>query len=170
NVLAWRDRAHPNAAWGDRYQPGFGAAIAFLDQSRLARDAERRQRQSARRRLQLAGGAVTAVIAVVAVVAILQAREAKKERGGAEGTLNTTSQIASSLVLDLGNDPRFPPDMRDKTFDRAIQGYDEVIAVKPTSDAYYGRSLAYRGKGNLDRAIADDDQALKLNPKNVDAY
>jgi len=62
-LLDWREGkrakglAHrPNAAWAERYHPGFDHAIAFLDQSRAARDAarlaeeQRRQREARRKR------------------------------------------------------------------------------------------------------------------------
>lgn len=171
NAVAWRDRARPNTAWGDRYQPGFGAAIAFLEQSRLARDTERQQKQSARRRLQLAGFAATAAIAVVAVVALLQWSEAKKERDAAQGALTIMSQIANSLEFDLGADPRIPPDMRNKTLDRAIQSFDEVLKLDPKNvNALIGRGDAYDDKGDHDRAIADYNQVLAIDPKNPYAF
>jgi hypothetical protein len=41
NVLAWRDRKRPNAAWGERYHPGFERTMAFLEKSQLARETDR---------------------------------------------------------------------------------------------------------------------------------
>jgi hypothetical protein len=41
NVLAWRDRKRPNAAWGERCHPGFELTMAFLEMSQLARDTDR---------------------------------------------------------------------------------------------------------------------------------
>ena len=35
--------------------------------------------------------------------------------------------------------------------------------------AFYNRGLAWRNKGDLDRAVADFDQAIKLDPKYVAA-
>ncbi len=173
NVLAWRDRVQPNAAWGDRYQPGFGAAIAFLEQSRLARDTERRQRHWARRRLQLAGLASTALIAIVALVAVVAAWQAKIASDRAQQTLTMTNQIALSLVFDLGQDPRvqaLPKDILTKLLNDAIQGFTKVIADKPSSETYQGRGVAYRVEGKLDLAMADYNQAIQLDPKNQYAY
>jgi TolA-binding protein len=38
-ALDWREKNNPNAAWGRRYHPEFDAAIAYLEESRAARDA-----------------------------------------------------------------------------------------------------------------------------------
>ncbi len=43
------------------------------------------------------------------------------------------------------------------------EGYNRAIA-------YMNRGVAYGGKGEHDRAIADYDQAIRLNPQNVIAY
>ena len=53
-TLDWQQKRQPNAAWGERYRPGFEAAIKFLDESRQARDAaieaeKERQRRELRR-------------------------------------------------------------------------------------------------------------------------
>jgi tetratricopeptide (TPR) repeat protein len=57
------------------------------------------------------------------------------------------------------------------TDDETIQGCSAVVAggkesEKYTSLAYGVRGLVYKGRGILDRAIADFDQALKLQPEN----
>jgi tetratricopeptide (TPR) repeat protein len=53
-VQKWRDKYAPTAAWGMRYHPEFDAAIAYLEESRAARDAavveaERRQKEELER-------------------------------------------------------------------------------------------------------------------------
>lgn len=58
-ALDWREQARPNAAWAERYYPEFETSIAYLDDSRLAREtdvaAEERDReeQLARERREL---------------------------------------------------------------------------------------------------------------------
>src|SRR5215213_2689120 len=48
-ALDWRDKSHPSAAWGERYHPEFETAMAYLEQSRSAREervaAEEKRRQ-----------------------------------------------------------------------------------------------------------------------------
>ncbi len=53
-TLDWQQRRQPNAAWGERYRPGFDGAIKFLEESRAAREAaieaeKERQRRELRR-------------------------------------------------------------------------------------------------------------------------
>jgi WD40 repeat protein len=100
-ALAWQESQQPNAAWAERYRPGFEAAMAFLAASRQASVAEEQareagrqheleqarqlaeaqqlrleqQRRSARKlRQMIAGLAAVAVIAVLACGAALLAR------------------------------------------------------------------------------------------------
>jgi tetratricopeptide (TPR) repeat protein len=53
-VNRWRDRYHPNRAWGVRYHPEYDAAMAYLEESRAASEKriadaqEREQRELAR--------------------------------------------------------------------------------------------------------------------------
>ena len=49
-ALAWREAKRPNAAWAERYRPGFAAAMEFLEASRQASVAEEQAREAARRR------------------------------------------------------------------------------------------------------------------------
>jgi tetratricopeptide (TPR) repeat protein len=37
-ALDWREKSHPTAAWGERYHPEFETAMAYLEQSRTARE------------------------------------------------------------------------------------------------------------------------------------
>jgi tetratricopeptide (TPR) repeat protein len=39
-VNRWRERYNPNRAWGVRYHPGYDAAMAFLEESRVAHEAQ----------------------------------------------------------------------------------------------------------------------------------
>ncbi len=52
-----------------------------------------------------------------------------------------------------------------RSYEQAIARYDEAIRLKSDFwEAYNNRGLAQQAKGEYDRAIADFDQALKLNP------
>ena len=167
HVLAWRDRERPTSEWGLRYHPGFAQAMALLDQSQLARDAERRQRHAARRRIRLAASAAGAVITVVAVVALWEWHTADVAGNRTQEALAMTTEIADSLVRDFAQDPRLigiPAEMRTEILDRAIRSMGNVITVVPTARAYVSRGAAYVQEGDLDRAMADCEQAIKLDP------
>src|ERR1700730_10781316 len=51
---------------------------------------------------------------------------------------------------------------------RVIQ--DGGTSAKNRAIAYYNRGIAYKAKGDLDRAIADYSEALRLDPKDAFAY
>jgi len=51
-ALDWRDTDHPNAAWAARYHPGYEDALAYLDESRDARD-QRIAREEAEERARV---------------------------------------------------------------------------------------------------------------------
>lgn len=89
NALRWRANEKPTAAWARCYNPGFEQAMAFLDESRHARDkaaAEReRNRRQKLRNARLFAGTVTALFLMAAGFAVYayvkrgQATEAKVE-------------------------------------------------------------------------------------------
>ncbi len=49
-ALAWQESQEPNAAWAERYRPGYEAAMAFLAASQKASVAEEVAREKARKR------------------------------------------------------------------------------------------------------------------------
>jgi tetratricopeptide (TPR) repeat protein len=49
-ALAWRESKRPNAAWAERYRPGFVHAMEFLEASQQAGVAEDQAREAARQR------------------------------------------------------------------------------------------------------------------------
>ena len=55
-TLGWRKKWRPNAAWADRYYPGFAGADAFLEKSRELRDVAVRADEDRRRRNSSAPG------------------------------------------------------------------------------------------------------------------
>ena len=101
-ALAWRESKRPNAAWAERYRPGFATAMEFLEASQQASVAEEQAREAARQReleqaqqlaeaqqlrleqqqraarklrTMIAGLAVVAIVAVLACVAALVANQ-----------------------------------------------------------------------------------------------
>ena len=90
-MLDWQQRRHPNAAWGDRYRPGFDKAIAFLEESRKARDAaieaeKERQRRELRRTRMVAAVLGAAFLLAVGFggYALYEQRRAAKEQAARE--------------------------------------------------------------------------------------
>src|SRR3989440_9949742 len=111
-VLRWRDKYSPNRAWGVRYHPEYDAAIAYLEESQAAREAdaaererkrqeelerERREREQAERHaadqaraarrlrtLVSALGVMFALAAVAFVAAIVLEKRAESARQSAE--------------------------------------------------------------------------------------
>ena len=139
----------------------------YIQQS-IAHDEAKATRKIRIRRAVLAVSlAATVVLAIVAAAAVWQ-------RNQAQQALATTTQIATTLVFDLGQEFRargLPVDLLGKMLDRAIQGFDQAIQFDPdNARAYYGRGGAYLVKGDNDRAITDYDQAIQLDPKYAKAY
>src|SRR5215475_9343965 len=59
--------------------------------------------------------------------------------------------------------------------DAAIAACTRIIedggtSTKDRAAAFYNRGIAYRGKGQFDRAIQDYDEAIRLNPNNASAF
>ena len=48
--------------------------------------------------------------------------------------------------------------------------FPEQVVAPDLAIVHYNRGIAWRAKGDYDRAIADYDQALRLDPKHEDAY
>ena len=63
----------------------------------------------------------------------------------------------------------------DATDDQTIQGCNAVVLSNQETqsdkgDAIGNRGLAYKHKGQLDRAIEDYDEAIRLNSKNTNNF
>lgn len=106
---------------------------------------------------------------------------AQVEAARSKLALDTTRQMANSLVVNLGKDPRLlnlPKDLAREIFDPAIQGYSQMINLEPAnSKIYYDRGNAFFGRAGLGgdatdygRAIADYDRTIALDPKFDMAY
>ncbi|MEX2185681.1 MAG: tetratricopeptide repeat protein [Pirellulales bacterium] len=54
-----------------------------------------------------------------------------------------------------------------KLFDPAIEDLSDAIALAPSDESYSARGFAYNGKRDFDKAVADFNQALRINPRNV---
>ena len=54
-------------------------------------------------------------------------------------------------------------------YQTAISLFSQAIAFVQSAEAYYRRGLAYYSSGQIERAIADYDRSLSLDPQ-VDLY
>jgi tetratricopeptide (TPR) repeat protein len=200
-ALRWREQEYPDghrptggtaaaddwsglAAWATRYHPAFKQAMDFLDESRLARDNERRQRQSARRRLQFAGSFALIVLTVVAGVALVQwhqYKQASEELAAQKASLaaansrldaanndlkaandkvkqvqESSAKLAYSLVFETGQDPR----VRALPTDLQAQLYDLAIQSYTLVISNNPTSDNYQGRGVAYRMAGKLDEAM----------
>jgi tetratricopeptide (TPR) repeat protein len=98
---------------------------------------------------------------------------AQSESDRAKKTLEAAELLANALVVDFGQDPqvRSSPDLQRKIFDRAIEGYNQMLVTNRSDPVIYkDRGNAYLEKRNFDDAIADYDRAIKLDPSFGVAY
>jgi hypothetical protein len=110
-MLDWQQKRHPTATWAERYRSGFDSSIAFLDDSRKARDAAveaERERQLAEQEKQRRELVRTRVIAAIlgsafvlavgsgiyAVIAGTNAARAQKQTAIAETAAKSDRQLA----------------------------------------------------------------------------
>jgi tetratricopeptide (TPR) repeat protein len=90
--------------------------------------------------------------------------------------------VSLTLVEGQTAEPTVPASIR-PLFDRgltyyrngdagsAIRAFDEVVRLQPTFDrAYILRANAYMLKGKYDKALADLNQAIRIDSKNPAAY
>ena len=54
--------------------------------------------------------------------------------------------------------------------DEQIHYYTEAIRIKPDANAYYNRGIARVDKGDLDGAIKDYNEAIRLKPDDANVY
>ena len=90
-MLEWQQHWHPNAAWAKRYHPDFEHAMAFLQGSRIARDAILLAEEHARKQELRRTQAAAAVLGVAFVIAVLLAIYAFQQRT----TAHQKSEIAA---------------------------------------------------------------------------
>jgi tetratricopeptide (TPR) repeat protein len=69
-ALAWRERNHPNDAWGARYSPDFGAAMEFLEESQRAQVAKQAERARQRKKTLHLTQALAAVLLIGCLVSL----------------------------------------------------------------------------------------------------
>jgi tetratricopeptide (TPR) repeat protein len=195
-ALRWRERECPDgnrstgadwsglAAWATRYHPGFKQAMDLLDQSRLARDTERQQRQLARRRLQFAGSLVTILVAAVAVVALVQWHQYKKAsdqltaqkasldaansqltaintrldalNGQLKQVQDASAKVAYELVFEMSQDPS----IRNLPTDLHNKLYDLAVESYTLLIGANPTSDNYQGRGVAYRMTGKLDLAL----------
>jgi len=79
-TLDWRERVGPNEPWARRYHPGFAEAMSFLELSRVAREAEWRDKENQRRRKLWLTRWLAAIFASVALLLLGLAAYADQQR------------------------------------------------------------------------------------------
>jgi hypothetical protein len=185
-VLRWRNRYTPNRAWGMRYHQAYDDAVAFLEESRAAREAEARERERQRREavererrerelaerhaaesarharrlrvLVAAMGVLFAVAAVALVAAIILEKRAEAARRAAEVTRQKLQMIRTAQA-----------NIQSYEMEQAERQLDELYSI--TNDDDEGREnrawvLYSLGELNLrlerhDRASAFFESALQ---------
>ena len=114
-ALDWFEKSRPNAAWGRRYHPEFETAIAYLEESREARDArlaaererERRELEQARAFAEQQARAARRLraamfgMAVLLLVALGTAASAMRARAEANDALVRAENLALNLHSSL---------------------------------------------------------------------
>ncbi len=115
-MLDWQQRWNPNAAWAKRYHPDFEHAIAFLQASRLARDAirlaeEHKRKQQLKRVRAVAG--VFFVLFLLAVGAAVYAFNQHSFANAQEELKQKAQQLAETQTKAKAESDKLNTELRD---------------------------------------------------------
>jgi len=101
--LQWRRASRPTAAWAQRYDSNFAAAMDFLDESEKAREQERKKE---RRRKQVRQAAIYVLVSLLAMVGGLLYLVRKQQRR-AEDNLRSAKETVDQSLSAAGNEAGF---------------------------------------------------------------
>jgi flagellar biosynthesis GTPase FlhF/energy-coupling factor transporter ATP-binding protein EcfA2 len=143
-ALAWRDASHPNAAWGARYSPDFDEAMEFLEESKRARDDERKDRERQRRKTLRLTQALATVLLVGFLLSLgLFVFANRKRKEALALTLKAeASALRATQAETVARDER----------DRAERGKQEAQAA---------RDEARKSKDQAERKAKEASDALR---------
>lgn len=174
-TLGWRNQWRPNAAWAERYYPGFAVADAFLEKSRELRDAavrageERRRRELMRARgFAAILGLAFLIVAGFLIYALKQRSEALSQKAEAVSQ-KATAEAATAVAVKATDDAKTARDVA-----TLAQGYAEEETDKAEKSAHQARSerevALARESADQSRSSQEDefDLALLLSAKALD--
>lgn len=84
--------------------------------------------------------------------------------------VNRDYQKASRMVEAWGAFERGQDQARNGELAAAVASFSQALEVKPSSDSYLQRAIAYRKLNKFTLALADLDRVIKMNPKIGEAY
>jgi WD40 repeat protein len=123
-ALQWREQEQPNPAWARRYDPDLDRSLAFLLQSREAREQDRHRRQVQRRRTMAGLAGLSVMASLVASFCWWQWQQTRLSRARAyaatAAALLDTARPHASLLYGLA------------AMERLIHDPAEALAVADT--------------------------------------
>ncbi len=152
-TLKWRETWKPNSAWAGRYHPGFDQAMAFLEESRQARDAasyaEDEQRRRELRRVRMVAAILFVAFWVAAGFAVFGLVERSKAKQ-AQAALNVALQRTEKA---RANEEKFTNAAAERSLKAAMKRVAEAEQVLK-NDMQAGKSQTVISKDKSDLAAA----------------
>jgi hypothetical protein len=165
-ALEWREDQKPTAAWGQRYHPGFDAAMEFLVNSRLERDreaaAERRRTlqelRRTRRFVAVLGIVLCIVLAMGFFFTFYQWQQSKQKTYAANYKLAKISEEKALLALkDARKDASF--NLAKLAEEKALLALKEAIEDKDVGE--YEKAWLYTAAA-LEQEIGSASVPLRM--------
>ena len=172
-TLGWRKKWRPNAAWADRYYPGFAGADAFLEKSRELRDVAVRADEERRRRELKRARAFAAILLLACLImtgGLLFALKQKSEAENARRMPRRHEALPTRQNARLGRQGGSDGERR-RERQRAAPRRRRMNAEKSAQQARSEREVALARESaaqGLDRHDDQFDLALLLSVKALD--
>jgi hypothetical protein len=191
-TLEWRKNWKPNAAWAERYKPGFASAIAFLEESRDKRDADlaaeqarqdaervaeqERLKRKLRRKWQIAAAVATAVALTVAVVSRVRVANLRERQAialsQAEARRRVETEnlnVAVTNERDAAKNAEAKARAADERAELEAQMFIDAIKAKSELDKYADKQLEVEEIQQMDTDARKSASVLAQDKLEVDA-